>query len=61
MDLQAVLMQCHWDWDLSDPAVRARLGARRHRSFLPPGTGLAARGIRPPAVINIFLTGVLAR
>src|SRR6478609_6316074 len=27
MDLRAVLMQCHWDWDLSDPAVRAAWSA----------------------------------
>lgn len=27
MDLRAVLMQCHWDWGLSDPAVRAAWSA----------------------------------
>jgi hypothetical protein len=38
-------------------ASAGRLGARRDRPLLPAGTGLATRGIRPPAVMDIFLTG----
>jgi len=54
MDLRAVLMQCHWDWDLSDPAVRAAWSAATpiastHRNLA------GHRGIQPPAV-NEHLT-----
>ena len=54
MDLRAVLMQCHWDWDLSDPGGAGRLEAWRDRSLLPAGTGLATRGIRPLTVMQPF-------
>ena len=39
MDLRAVLMQCHWDWDLSDPAVRAAWQHGDTERFYPPELG----------------------
>jgi peroxiredoxin len=39
MDLRAVLMQCHWDWDLSDPAVRAAWDRGDTDRFYPPELG----------------------
>jgi len=39
MDLRAVLMQCHWDWDLSDPAVQAAWDRGDTDRFYPPELG----------------------
>jgi peroxiredoxin len=39
MDLRAVLRQCHWDWDLSDPQVRAAWDLGQTDRFYPPELG----------------------
>ena len=39
MDLRAVLQQCHWDWDLSDPQVRAAWDHGEIDRFYPPELG----------------------
>jgi hypothetical protein len=39
MDLRAVLQQCHWDWDLSDPQVRAAWNFGQTDRFYPPELG----------------------
>jgi hypothetical protein len=39
MDLRAVLQQCHWDWDLSDPRVRAAWDRGDTDGFYPPELG----------------------
>ena len=48
MDLRAVLMKCHWDWDLSDPEVRAAWQRGEIDRFYAPELGwppeVAVRG-----------------
>jgi hypothetical protein len=39
MDLRAILQQCHWDWDLSDPQVRAAWERGETGRFYPPELG----------------------
>ena len=39
MDLRAVLMKCRWDWDLSDPAVRAAWQRGETHRFYAPELG----------------------
>jgi len=39
MDLRAVLQQCHWDWDLSDPQVRAAWDLGHTDHLYPPELG----------------------
>jgi hypothetical protein len=39
MDLRAVLRQGHWDWDLSDPRVRAAWDLGQTDRFYPPELG----------------------
>jgi len=39
MDLRAVLRQCHWDWDLADPQVRAAWDLDQTNRFYPPELG----------------------
>jgi peroxiredoxin len=43
-DLRAVLMKVHWDWDLSDPEVRAAWDRRDRERFYPPEFGWGADG-----------------
>jgi len=38
-DLRAVLRQCHWDWDLADPQVRAAWDLGQTNRFYPPELG----------------------
>jgi peroxiredoxin len=38
-DLRAVLMKHHWDWDLSDPQVRAAWERGEKHRFYPPEFG----------------------
>jgi hypothetical protein len=50
MDLRAVLRQCHWDWDLSDPQVRAAWDLGQIDRFYPPELGWPRdRPARPTA------------
>ena len=42
MDLRAVLQGCHWDWDLSDPQVRAAWERGDTGRFYPPELGWPA-------------------
>jgi len=37
-----VLIQCHWDWDLSDPGVRAAWERGDTDRFYPPELGWPA-------------------
>ena len=39
MDLRAVLRQSHWDWDLSEPQVRAAWNLGQTNWFYPPELG----------------------
>jgi peroxiredoxin len=45
-DLRAVLMKHHWDWDLSDPKVKAAWQHGEVNRFYPPELGWP-RDIRP--------------
>jgi hypothetical protein len=38
-DLRAVLMKYHWDWDLSDPEVKAAWERGELDRFYPPELG----------------------
>jgi peroxiredoxin len=38
-DLRAVLVKCHWDWDLSEPEVRAAWECGERERFYPPEFG----------------------
>jgi hypothetical protein len=38
-DLRAVLMKHHWDWDLSNPDVRAAWERGERDRFYPPELG----------------------
>jgi hypothetical protein len=38
-DLRAVLMKCHWDWDLTDPDVKAAWERDERNRFYPPEFG----------------------
>jgi hypothetical protein len=38
-DLRAVLMKHHWDWDLSDPEVKAAWGRGEIDRLYPPELG----------------------
>jgi hypothetical protein len=44
-DLRAALMKHHWDWDLSDPEVRAARQRGERERFYPPELGWPGAGI----------------
>jgi hypothetical protein len=44
-DLRAVLMKHHWDWDLSDPEVRAAWQRGERERLYPPELGWPEAGI----------------
>jgi hypothetical protein len=48
-DLRAVLMKHHWDWDLSDPEVRAAWERGEIERFYPPELGWPEGASGPPA------------
>jgi peroxiredoxin len=47
-DLRAVLMRHHWDWDLSDPEVRAAWERGAIERFYPPELGWPQGASGPP-------------
>jgi hypothetical protein len=46
-DLRAVLRRCRWDWDLSDPDVRAAWDRGEHDLFSPPDVTAPLPSARP--------------
>jgi hypothetical protein len=63
MDLRAVLRRCHWDWDLSDPQVRAAWDLGQTERFYPPELGWpqdqTARPVASPAGVSCPATAEL--